>query len=186
MSTNLSQTAQRPPVSQELFAQEMTRKRDSMIRFITICMLVIGITVIVIDLILAATSQSDAYTQVKDILTFVNPFLGLVIGYYFQKATSDARAQTAEAMANLSEQANQQAQLDRQSAQRDLRTAQMQLYERRDALRELLDAAASHAELSGLADKSAPDPATDALRGAAQARLDKALTRARAMLDERA
>jgi len=36
------------------------------------------------------------YARVKDLLLFINPLLGVIIGYYFNKVSSDLRAETAE------------------------------------------------------------------------------------------
>ena len=41
----------------------------------------------------------EEFARVKDMLLFINPLLGVVIGYYFNKATSEARAETAETTA---------------------------------------------------------------------------------------
>jgi len=41
-------------------------------------------------------TAGDQFSQVKDLLLFINPLLGVVIGYYFNKVTSDSRAETAE------------------------------------------------------------------------------------------
>lgn len=41
--------------------------------------------------------EAEQFNRVKDLLLIVNPFLGVVIGYYFNKTSSDARAERAEA-----------------------------------------------------------------------------------------
>ncbi|MEV6304790.1 hypothetical protein AB0M02_35635 [Actinoplanes sp. NPDC051861] len=44
-------------------------------------------------------SDPDGFAQVKDLLLFVNPLVGYVIGYYFNRVTSEPRAENAESMA---------------------------------------------------------------------------------------
>src|SRR5215210_3082378 len=42
---------------------------------------------------------SAAFQQVKDLLLFINALVGVVIGYYFTKISTEHRAESAEAMA---------------------------------------------------------------------------------------
>jgi len=42
----------------------------------------------------------DSFTRGKDLLLVLSPFMGLALGYYFNKATTEARAEHAEEFAN--------------------------------------------------------------------------------------
>ncbi len=85
---------------------------------------------------LAVTMLGDdkRFAQVKDLLLFVNPLLGVVIGYYFNRTTSEARAENAEATAKRASATAQQA-LDGQ------KTAQAEATEAKKTLNVLTDAA---------------------------------------------
>ena len=68
-------------------------------------------------------SEPDEFDRVKDLLLFVNPLLGVVIGYYFNKATSEPRAETAEAAAKTAAASAQQATEARDKAEADAEEA---------------------------------------------------------------
>ena len=46
-----------------------------------------------------SSASDQSFTRIKDLLLFLNPLLGVVIGYYFNKTTSEARAENAESAA---------------------------------------------------------------------------------------
>ena len=52
---------------------------------------------------------SAAFQQVKDLLLFVNALVGVVIGYYFTKVSTENRAESAEATAREAAAAMRQA-----------------------------------------------------------------------------
>jgi hypothetical protein len=89
-------------------------------------------------------SSNEAYARVKDLLLFVNPLVGYVIGYYFTKTTTEARAESAEATAKAATlsaqqavQAQSQAESRAEDAQSKAQTAQAQAHEARVTLSEL-------------------------------------------------
>lgn len=60
--------------------------------------IVLGTVVLMIRAI-SATSDEEQFARVKDLLLIVNPLLGVVLGYYFNKASTEARAENAESTA---------------------------------------------------------------------------------------
>ena len=48
---------------------------------------------------MSATGDDVQFARMKDLLLIVNPLLGVVLGYYFNKASTEARAENAEATA---------------------------------------------------------------------------------------
>ena len=66
--------------------------------------------------------QSDrSFERVKDLLLMINPIVGVVIGYYFSKVTTEARAESAEATAKaatqVAHQAESEARVSREQAE---------------------------------------------------------------------
>ena len=53
--------------------------------------------------------SNETFARVKDLLLIVNPFLGVVIGYYFNKVSTEARAESAESTARTATANAQQA-----------------------------------------------------------------------------
>ena len=74
-------------------------------------LIMVGVT-----LPIAFNGSDEALTRAKDLLTLVSPFAGMVIGYYFNKATSDARAESAEQNAKEATQSAQKAVVEREKA----------------------------------------------------------------------
>jgi hypothetical protein len=75
-----------------------------------------GIAVLVVlgtfGMLIAAFSyieSDESFGRVKDLLLIVNPFLGVVIGYYFNKVSTEARAESAESTARTATANAQQA-----------------------------------------------------------------------------
>ena len=60
--------------------------------------IVLGTVVIMIValLYLDAAETETTFNRMKDLLLFINPLLGVVIGYYFNKVSTEARAESAE------------------------------------------------------------------------------------------
>ena len=177
----------------ERFRQEMTRRRDKTVTTIAYGVLLVGAVVILIALAMAYWSL-ESYARAKDILLFVNPFIGLVLGYFFQKAASEGRAEHAEQAAESAAGVATQAQIERQQAQGQLEQTREHAAEQRDALSDLVtvlpdepfeaEPAARTKDLPG----HTPDPefAPRALAGVDAQRLQLALARARAVLARKA
>jgi phosphate/sulfate permease len=60
--------------------------------------------------------DSETFTRAKDLLLFINPILGVVIGYYFNRATSEARAEHAERTAEAAQTQVREADAERAKA----------------------------------------------------------------------
>jgi hypothetical protein len=59
------------------------------------------------------TSSTDSFTNIKDLLLFINPLLGYVVGYYFSRVSTEGRAESAESVARSTAQAAQEAERSR-------------------------------------------------------------------------
>ena len=90
---------------------------------------------------IAFNGTDEALTRAKDLLTLVSPFAGMVIGYYFNKATSDARAENAEQNAKEATQTAQQATLDREKVADLARKSEEEIKAMRTDLLEMWSAA---------------------------------------------
>jgi apolipoprotein N-acyltransferase len=62
------------------------------------------------------TSNNEAFTRAKDLLLFINPVVGVVIGFYFNKTSTEARAESAEKTARVASDTAQQAVQERAEA----------------------------------------------------------------------
>ena len=75
-----------------------------------LALLIIGGTAGVVIASFWYLGNKDAFDRLKDLLSFVNPLAGVVLGYYFTKTSIESRAESAERSAESSavnaEQAN--------------------------------------------------------------------------------
>lgn len=133
--------------------------------------------------------QADpSFQRIKDLLLFINPLVGVVIGYYFNRVSTEARAEGAERTAQLATATAQEAQSARKEAEAQTETNKAQAKEANAALKSVIPAA--QRVLSHLP----PMPQPDALGGAvgpavatvplAEARiaLERSLDHARAVI----
>lgn len=86
--------------------------------------------------------SDEAFQRSKDLLLIITPFVGVVIGYYFNKVTSDSRAAALQRAAEDASATATQATLESERAQTLAATAQTQATEYRDALSEMVNSAA--------------------------------------------
>lgn len=87
--------------------------------------------------------NAEQFQRAKDLLLIINPFVGVVIGYYFNKVTSDARAAALQRASDAASQAALLATSDRDRAVQQAETAQTQAERMRGALTEMVTAAES-------------------------------------------
>ena len=114
-------------------------------------------------------------TLAKELLGMVNPLMGLVVGYYFSRVTSEARAERAEATVTATLRSAERASAAREQAESDARTARERAGELAYALEGLTRAAEQVF--------APPGPAQEAVRPAERASdLETALERARRAL----
>jgi hypothetical protein len=62
------------------------------------------------------TNSNETFSRAKDLLLFINPVVGVVIGFYFNKASTEARAESAEKTARTANDTAQQAVQERAEA----------------------------------------------------------------------
>jgi hypothetical protein len=97
-------------------------------------------TILMMILAFSHLQTPDEFARVKDLLLFINPLLGVVIGYYFNKVTSEARAETAEKTVQSAMTSAQQASVERDKAAAEANTAKSEVEETKEVLQEMVQA----------------------------------------------
>jgi hypothetical protein len=97
-----------PPVAPEPLTDQQLRRFREYVAASIACVIVLG-TVIMSALAFVYAGSSENFARAKDLLLFINPFVGVVIGYYFNKVSTEARAENAEATARVATVTAQQA-----------------------------------------------------------------------------
>ena len=132
-------------------------------------LIVISAFVVLLTRALERTAKPEEFGPVKDLLGMITPIAGLVIGYYFSRVTSEARAERAEAAVVVHSRSASDAIAAQHEAEAHARTASGAL-----------------AELSSAAEAIKPAPALESVQagetGTARARFDLALQRANGVL----
>jgi uncharacterized membrane protein len=98
-------------------------------------------TVVVVALALGYTNNPDQFARAKDLLQIVVPLLTFVLGYYFNKTSTEARAESAEATAKSATANAQQAAEARNLAETEAKAAKSEARETKSALVEVGQAA---------------------------------------------
>ena len=80
----------------------------------------------------------NEFTPIKELLAMVNPTVGLVIGYYFSRVTSEARAERAEASAEAAGRSALESAQARAHAEASMEGTRHRAEEARSALAELV------------------------------------------------
>ena len=108
-----------------------------------LALLVVGVFLAMVGFTLpvAFNGTDEALTRAKDLLTLVSPFAGMVIGYYFNKATSDARAENLERTTKEANQTAQKAVVDREKTAELARKSEEDIKAMRTDLLEMWGAA---------------------------------------------
>jgi hypothetical protein len=86
-------------------------------------------------------STPDEFDRVKDLLLLINPLLGVVVGYYFNRVTSEPRAEKAETAATAAMATAQQASEAQNQAEAEAKAAKGEAKEVKEALKEVDQAA---------------------------------------------
>lgn len=137
--------------------------------------------------------QSDpSFQRVKDLLLFINPLVGVVIGYYFNRVSTEARAENAERTAQGATMSALHSEAARGEAQSRAQLSKVEAEEAKSALEEIIPAAQTvlsqmpplpllqpPSALAGVASTSGA--ASDAPLTEARVNLQMALERARAV-----
>lgn len=101
--------------------------------------IVIGAVAMMIMAVTQVTSAATdvSFSRIKDLLLFINPLLGVVVGYYFNKVSTEARAESAEQTTATVTSLTQQATAAQERAQASADTAQKAVTEHKQALTEV-------------------------------------------------
>jgi len=106
-----------------------------------IAVIVILGTIVMMIVALFYINSTDQFSRVKDLLLIVNPLLGVVIGYYFNKVSTEARAESAETTAQSATLNAQQATEARNAAEAKAQAARSEAEEAKSTLGEVSQAA---------------------------------------------
>ena len=148
-------------------------------------LVLLGMVVVLI----IAIRVTESFDQLKDILLILNPLVGVVLGYYFTKVSTEARAENAEATAKTAVANAEQATKARDEVQTELSVTTHQVQETRAALKDLAQAsekflAPPALEKGGiLGDDNAGDVSFSTGPSEARHELEAALQRARHLLE---
>ena len=105
-------------------------------------------------------ADDKAFIAIKELITIVNGIVGIIIGYYFSRITTEARAEKAEATAVKATDAAGKATEAATSASQKERDATGQLTRLTAAAREVLPTDPGGAQArSAMAGGTQPDPA---------------------------
>jgi uncharacterized membrane protein YcjF (UPF0283 family) len=128
--------------------------------------------------------NAAAFGSAKELLAIVNAIVGVIVGYYFSRMTTEARAERAEATADDATQTAARA-TENERAAKDQVTAitadgtqtRAALAALKDAAQEILGPAAGHraGAVAGGAPPAPPDPAALARLAAAVREADRRL-----------
>ncbi len=125
---------------QEIMADPYIRRFREYIAASIAGIIILG-TFVLIALSFVFIENNEQFTRAKDLLLIVNPFVGVVIGYYFNKVSTDARAEHAEDAARTAEVYSRQAFEARQRAEVEAEQVRMVSREAVGALSEMTRAA---------------------------------------------
>lgn len=106
-----------------------------------IAIVIIVGTIVMMVLALGYVDSSDQFARAKDLLLIINPLLGVVIGYYFNKVSTEARAESAEATAQSAALSAQQATEARNAAEAKAQAAKTEAEEAMSTLSAVSQAA---------------------------------------------
>ncbi len=105
----------------------------------------------------AYIENDEAFARVKDLLLIVNPILGVVIGYYFNKTSTEARAESAESTARTATASAQQAATARDAAEVKVQTAMSTLSDLQGAAEKMLAQSAPASAVLGAEEQPSDD-----------------------------
>ncbi|MBP7146990.1 MAG: hypothetical protein KBD01_05560 [Acidobacteria bacterium] len=117
----------------------LTRLREYVTAGLAALVVVGSLSLVIIALGYVDTPES--FARVKDLLLIVNPVLGLVLGYYFNRTTTEARAEHAERTAEIASRTASESLEARRRAETDAQAARSQWNEMRSTLEDVSTAA---------------------------------------------
>jgi hypothetical protein len=129
-----------PPESPVLITQlSLERLREYVAAglgfLIIFCMLAIGVVAV------QNLGSPAQFQGAKDLLLIITPFVGVVIGYYFNKVTADSRAAALQRAADEASKTALSATAETERAQQQAQVAQSQANELRGALSDMVSTA---------------------------------------------
>jgi hypothetical protein len=140
-----------------------------------------AVIVTLLGLLIVAVAQAgsdETFQRLKDLLLFVNPLVGYVIGYYFHKVATEARAERAETVADSATRTAEEAVQSRDQATTRAEELRGSLDDLERAVDSTIAPAGAPGVLSGDGASTTADPATDPRLLAALGRARRALGRA--------
>jgi hypothetical protein len=165
-----------PQTETDLYMRKFREIVTATIALIVVLVYPIGMVIVSVNFI----NTPEKHDQLKDLFLIVNPLLGFVLGYYFNKTSTEARAENAESTAKTAVTTAQQASMQRERAQETADKALQRVEEAKGILREMgsaveeLDAA----RLGTLGDEELAEGTPPARR-----KLDAAWEHAKRILD---
>lgn len=121
--------------------------------------------VFLVGLGVAFTHEIGDFTHVKDLLSFLSPLVGIVIGYYFSKVTTEARAESAEKSAKdananltLSTESSKTANENVDKARNERKEAQDNAQNLRGGLSQLMEASRKYLDTEVVTETNDEEP----------------------------
>jgi hypothetical protein len=140
MAKHLSPQSVGQPVSETppVYDPTIARAREYIAGGLALVIVVGAVAMMILAfLYVDAPDNNLAFARVKDLLLFINPLLGVVLGYYFNKVSTEARAERAEQSATTAAGLASQAALARDRAQAAVQDAQTVVTEHKLVLSEV-------------------------------------------------
>ena len=150
--TGLSTTSSTPPVAPGPDPKVQARREQVTAN---LAYSIIGLFAVLLIGAFFYIDDGAKFEHVKDLLSMITPIVGVVLGFYFNKASTERRAESAEEGAKAATEAARQASEERAQAQTEATQATQSLNEVSNAAGELL----------GNSGGEHPDPADDSSEG---------------------
>lgn len=124
--------------SSPAYDRTVARMREYIAGVLAAVIVVGAVAMMIIAVTQVTSAASDiSFGRIKDLLLFINPLLGVVVGYYFNKASTEARAESAEQTAATVTNLAQQATASNERAHATAAEAQQAVAEHKQALTEV-------------------------------------------------
>jgi len=117
----------------------MGRFRERVAALIAVVIILASLVILV--LAFRSIDDKERFARAKDLLLIINPVLGVVIGYYFNRVSTEGRAETAESAARTTAADARRAMESRDKAERLADVARADAQETRTQLEDVSQAA---------------------------------------------
>lgn len=127
---------------------EMRQFRERVSSLLAGLIVIVALVVLLVAMIVGLRDEApgQAFTNLKDVLGFLNPLLGVILGYYFNKVSSENRAENAEKTARIAAATAQEAEAARQAMWQQNQAIRQQLGLMQDVMGDLTAAASQMLE----------------------------------------